>query len=126
MSAAISSYSLRLQGKAELPREVEIGNNYHISLEGSITNFTQADNDDGTHTRTYTFKPIKVELLDPLGQTLKLKDTRSKSQIFRSRLFAVWREQNIDAPFEPWYDTIMDNLRNDAAMVAEMYGPKLD
>ncbi len=124
MDVVISSHILKLQGKAELPREVKIGQNYHISLEGGITNFTQADNEDGTHNRIYTFKPIKVELLDHTGETLKLKDTRSKSQLLRSRLWAIWKEQNINMAFDQWYDTIMDNIRNDAAMAAEMYGPK--
>lgn len=120
----INSHILRLQGKAELPRAVTIGSNYHISLEGSITNFTQSDNEDGTHNRTYTFKPIKVSLLDPLGETLQLKDARSKSQLLRGRFFGIWRTQNINMPFEQWYDSVMDAIINDGAMVAEMYGPK--
>lgn len=124
MAEVISSHILRLQGKAELPREVKIGSNYHISLEGSITNFTQSDNEDGTHNRTYTFKPIKVALLDPLGETLQLKDARSKSQLLRGRFFGIWRTQNINMPFEQWYDAVMDAIIADGAMVAEMYGPK--
>lgn len=120
----INSHILRLQGKAEMPREVKIGNNYHISLEGSITNFTQSDNEDGTHNRTYTFKPVKIELLDPTGETIKLKDARSKSQLWRARCWSIWKNQNINMPFENWYDQLMDNLVADGAMVAEMYAPK--
>ncbi len=120
----ISSYHLKLSGKAELPREIQIGSNYHISLEGSITNFTEADNEDGTHSRMYTFKPVKVELLDPLGKSLKLKDTRSKSQILRARFWSIWKEQNINMPFEEWYDGLMDNIREDALMVVSMYEKK--
>lgn len=118
----VTSFILRLQGKAELPREIEIGNNYHISLEGSITNFTESDNDDGSHSRTYTFKPVKVELLDPTGETLKLKDARSKSQIFRARCWAIWKEQNAPESFEVFYDRFMDTLREHAAEVIDMYG----
>ncbi len=117
----ISSYHLKLSGKAELPREIEIGSNYHISLEGSITNFTESDNDDGSHSRMYTFKPVKVELLDPQGKALKLKDTRSKSQLLRARFYAIWREQNVDVPYEKWYDELMDSIRNHAAEVVEMF-----
>lgn len=121
----ISSHILRLQGKAELPRAITIGSNYHISLEGSITNFTQSDNEDGTHNRLYTFKPIKVELLDPLGEAIKLKDARSKSQLLRSRFWAIWKNQNISMPFEQWYDALMDNIIHDGEMVAQMYEKKL-
>lgn len=120
----INSHILRLQGKAELPREVQIGSNYHISLEGSVTNFTQSDNEDGTHNRTYTFKPIKVELLDPLGETIKLKDARSKSQLWRSRCWSIWKTQNINMPFEEWYDALMDNMLFSAVEIIEMYEKK--
>ncbi len=120
----ISSYHLKLSGKAELPREIEIGSNYHISLEGSITNFTESDNDDGSHSRMYTFKPVKVELLDPQGKALKLKDTRSKSQLLRARFYAIWREQNVPVAFEIWYEGLMDNIRRDAEMITSMYESK--
>lgn len=120
----ISNYILRLQGKAEMPREVAIGHNYHISLEGSITNFTQSDNEDGTHSRTYTFKPVKIELLDPTGETIKLKDARSKSQLWRARCWAIWKNQNINMPFDAWYEGLMDNMVADGVMVTEMYAPK--
>lgn len=119
----ISSHILKLQGKAEMPREVAIGSNYHISMEGSITNFTEVDNEDGTHSRVYTFKPIKIDLLDPRGEALKLKDTRSKSQLFRARCWAIWKEQNVQAPFDQYYDQIMEAITRDAAMVLQMYGP---
>lgn len=125
MAEVISSHILRLQGKAELPREVKIGSNYHISLEGSISNFTQNDNEDGTHNRTYTFKPVKIELLDPLGETLQLKDARSKSQLWRARCWGIWKNQNINMPFDEWYDKVMDAMIIDGAMVTEMYGPKI-
>lgn len=120
----ISSYALKLQGKAELPREIEIGNNYHISLEGSITNFTESDNDDGTHSRIYTFKPVKLELLDKLGKTIKLRDARSKSQLWRARVWSVWKEQNINMPFEQYYENTMDNLIYAAPEVLGMYAPQ--
>lgn len=121
--AEINSHILRLQGKAELPRAIDIGSNYHVSLEGSITNFTESSNDDGTHDRIYTFKPVKLELLDPRGETLKLKDARSKSQLWRARVWAVWKEQNIGMPFEKWYDSVMDNMIYAAPEVLQMYKP---
>lgn len=123
MTKPISSYHLKLSGKAELPRAIEMGSNYHISLEGAINNISESDNEDGTNSRMYTFKAIKVELLDPLGQTLKLKDTRSKSQILRARFWAIWKEQNINMSFDEWYDKLMDNMREGAVEIAEMYGP---
>lgn len=118
----IKSHILRLQGKAELPHEVSIGSNYHLSLEGSIVNFTESDNDDGSANRVYTFKPVKLDLLNPLGKTLKLKDARSKSQLWRARLWGIWKEQNINMPFDEWYDELMANMIYGAAEITEMYG----
>lgn len=119
----INSHILRLQGKAELPREVKIGSNYHLMLEGSITNFTQSDNEDGTHNRTYTFKPVHVSLIEPTGETLQLKDARSKSQLWRARCWAIWKTQNINMPFDEWYDTTMDAMIFGAAELLAMYAP---
>lgn len=123
MAEVINSHILRLQGKAELPRAITIGDNYHISLEGSITDFKQSDNQDGTHNRLYTFKPVKVELLDPLGESLKLKDARTRSQLWRARMYGIWKTQNINMPFEEYYDKTMDNLIFAGAEVLAMYGP---
>ena len=32
----ISNHILKLSGKAELPRAIDAGHNYHVSLSGSI------------------------------------------------------------------------------------------
>jgi len=121
----IKSHILRLQGKAELPQEVSIGSNYHISLEGGIVNFTASDNDACTANRVYTFKPVKLDLLDPLGKTLKLKDARSKSQLWRARCWGIWKEQNINMVFDEWYDALMSNMIHGAIEIIEMYMPKI-
>ena len=119
----ISAHILKLTGKAELPREIEAGHNYHVSLSGSIPSVTESDNEDGTFTRTYTFRPVKIELLDAQGKTLKLKDARSKSQLFRARTWSQWKDRPENQTFEQFYDALMDNLINFAPEVIEMYGP---
>jgi hypothetical protein len=121
----ISNHILKLQGKAELPREIEIGQNYHISLEGGVPSFSETDNEDGTHSRVYTFRPIKIDLLDPKGNSLKLKDTRSKSQLFRARVWSAWKDRPDNLTFEEYYDGLMDNLIKFAPEVVNMYQPKL-
>lgn len=99
------SFILRLQGKAELPESLEIGHNYYVSLEGSIISKTESDNDDGTLNTTFAFKPVKIELLDPKGKTLKLKDPRSNSSKLRSYL---WKVAQDEAPLEN-FDDLYDN-----------------
>ena len=117
----MNNYVLRLSGKAELPEDIEIGHNYHVSLEGSVPTFQQTDNEDGTFTRTYTFKPVKIDLLNAKGETLKLKDTRSQSQLLRARFWKQWQNMPDDIPFEEWYPRLMNNLIQHAPEIAEMY-----
>ena len=106
------NYVLKLSGKAELPKRLEIGHNIHTTLEGSITSETISDNDDGSKTHYFTFKPIIVEALTEKGERIKAKDTRSRSQQLRSLLFRIWRENNEPKEFDSWYDEQMVNLIN--------------
>lgn len=103
----MDSYVLQLSGKAELPQPLEIGSNYKIQLEGSVVSETISDNDDGTKTHYWKFKPVIVETLTPKGERMRAKDTRSRSQQLRSLLFKKWREENEPMPFEDYYDREM-------------------
>lgn len=102
----VSNYVLKLTGKAELPKPIEMGNNYSIALSGSIRTATDADNDDGTFSRIYTFKPVKIELLTELGETIKLKDTRSNSQLIRSLVYKRWVNAASKISFDEYYDKV--------------------
>lgn len=103
----IKSHILKISGKSESPKPLDIGNNYHIALAGAITTVTDSDNDDGSLTRIYTFKPIRVEVLNPLGETIKLKDTRSNSQLMRSLLYKRWVNAASAMSFEDYYTKVM-------------------
>ena len=103
----IDSYALKLSGKAELPEPLEIGHNFRVQLEGSITEETIIDNDDGSKTHLYKFKPVLVEAITPQGKTIKARDTRSRSQQLRAVLFRKWRELNEPVTFDEFYDRIM-------------------
>lgn len=100
----ISSHILKLQGKAELPQEIELGFNYHIALEGSIIATSEHDNENGTADRVYTFRPVKVEILTPKGERLKLKDPRKNSQKLRNYLFKLYANEGYTEPFDQVYD----------------------
>lgn len=118
----INSYILKVSGRAELPHDIEVGHNYHVSLEGSIPKVEMHDNEDGTWNQIYTFNPITVELLDKKGKTLKLKDTRSASQLLRGRLWKKWQDANTDLPFDEWYNRIMLELIKNVDELVSMYG----
>ena len=118
----INSHILKLSGRAELPQEIDIGHNYHISMEGSVPKTELHDNEDGTFNRVYTFKPVKIELLDDKGEMLKLKDTRSMSQLFRGRMWKQWQDAHTDMSFDDWYHLLMQRMIQDAEGLAGMYG----
>lgn len=116
----VSNYILKLVGKAELPKPIDIGQNYHISLSGAIRTATDSDNDDGTVSRIYSFKPVKVELLDPLGETIKLKDTRSNSQLIRSLLYKKWVNAASPLSFDEYYDKVSSSIMMNIDRIIDM------
>ena len=121
----MDNYSIRLIGKAELSEPLTISHNFRVKLEGSITAETISDNDDGSRTHYYTFKPVIVETIDQTGKTLKAKDTRSISQRMRARCYLWWREHmdrnKTQEEVYEWFgeraiqsfDPIMDLLENE-------------
>ena len=117
----INSYMLKLTGKAELPRDISIGNNYHVSLEGSVPSVTESDNNNGTHDRIYTFKPVKIELLDEKGETLKLKDARRKSQLLHGALWHAWKFDDKGLDKDVYYEKAMSGIIKNIGEIIEMY-----
>ena len=101
------NHVIKLTGKAELPKPLVIGHNFRTIIEGSITAETISDNQDGTKTHYYKFEPVIVETIDELGERMRAKDTRSRSQQLRSLLFKMWREQNVKQEFEDFYEEKM-------------------
>lgn len=106
----ISSFVIRLTGKAELPLGIDIGHNYRTTLEGSITQQTDTDNDDGSLTRIYTFRPIKVEVMSPLGETIKAKDTRRNSELIRSLIRKKWYDAASNLDPEEFYTKVCASI----------------
>ena len=117
----IKSYILRLTGKAELPQDIQIGHNYHVSLEGSVPSVTESDNDDGTHNRIYTFKPVKIEVLDEKGKTIKLKDARRKSQLLHGELWHAWKFEDKGLDADQYYEKAMSGIIKNIGEITEKY-----
>jgi hypothetical protein len=104
MTKEISSRYIKLSGKAEIDRDLETSHNYHISLQGSITSITDTDNQDGTLHRAFKFEPVKVELLNELGEIIKAKDTRKEAQKTRAWAYKYWEEAQLgDMDFDTFY-----------------------
>jgi hypothetical protein len=120
----LNNYILKLTGKAELPEPIAIGHNFNVALSGSIVSEAKHDNSDGSFSFIYTFKPVKVELLTDKGESLKLKDTRSASQLFRGALYKNWLNEQSSLPFDDWYTRFIMNLIQARDEIVEMYKPR--
>lgn len=106
----INENILKLTGKVSIPEPVEIGHNYKVLIQGSITSESKEDNNDGTFNMTFKFAPVLVELVTSKGQTIKAKDKRKLSQRLRGRLFMIWQESHTDQDFDQFYETSMSKL----------------
>lgn len=106
----LSEYVLKLTGKVSLPEQLEVAQNYHVAIDGSVTAVTTADNQDGTFTAYYKFEPVKVDMLNPLGKTIKGKDTRSMSKKLRAKIWLKWESSNSGQEFEEYYEKEMTEI----------------
>lgn len=106
------SYVLKLSGKAESPKPLKIGHNIHVAFEGSIISETRTDNEDGSYTTLYAFKPVRISVLDEKGEMIKMKDTRSNSQLIRSMLWKEWANSSsqLDMDFDTFYDRVSKTM----------------
>ena len=103
----MNEYIINLRGKASLPQELSIGNNYKVVAEGAITEEKKSDKDDGDFIITYKFEPVLVTIENDKGQRIKAKDTRRRSQQLRATLFRVWQARGDVTDFDEWYDKKM-------------------
>ena len=115
------NYFVRLTGKGNIPKELEIGRNYELKTSGTVTSITESDNDDGSHTKYFTFKPIVVELVTDKGESIKAKDTRSLSQLFRARAWKEWNKKATGEEFDSYYQRLMMNMIQQADEIIGMY-----
>ena len=115
-------YFIKLTGKGNIPIELEIGHNYEVRAQGTITSLTESDKDDGTHSIYYKFEPVVIDVVNDLGESIRAKDTRSMSQLFRARMWKHYKDNPDGMEFDDWYVRLMTRLITQAQEIAEMYG----
>jgi len=106
----IDSHIIKLTGRAELPEALVMDNNYQVVLRGAVSNITLSDNENGTMNAIYSFKPVLVEGIDSEGKKVVAKDTRSKSQLLRSRIWKLWKDEMPQEEFDAYYEKVMTDL----------------
>jgi len=96
MNKEISEHIIRLTGKANIEKPLNLGEGYEVLLKGEITAITRHDLANGTEDVEYKFVPSIAEIKTELGETIKVKDLRKMSQKIRGMLFKHWESNPKD------------------------------
>ena len=91
-------------GKANIPTRLDIGHNYKLTADCSITQEQKIDNNDGTFDVVFKVEPVTVEIMGDNGKVVKAKDPRRNSQKIRNTLYREWAFLTEPIEFEKLYD----------------------
>ena len=102
----IKDYILKLTGKISILEPIELGHNYQIKIDSTVTQATDIDNNDGTLNKVYKIEPIIGEIIKDNGETLKIKDNRRNSEKIRKVCFMVWSSKNTKIDSDEMYNRV--------------------
>lgn len=101
------NYLIKFSGKgASIPEPLSIGKNYKVTIEGTVSGHDERDENDGSYTHYYRLEPVRVELVDDAGHSIKAKDTRSVSQRTRAWFFKAWANIGADYTFDELWEGV--------------------
>lgn len=106
----INEYVLKLQGKVGMLEPLILDHSYQLSIGGQITQQGEESNQNGTSIKSFTFRPITVEILSDKGEIIKTIDPRKQSQKLRGRLFQLWQDSHDPIDFPEYYEKKMSYL----------------
>lgn len=110
----ISEHVIKISGKATLSEPLDLSHSFELNVTGAVTDTTDTDNQDGSFSRIYKFKPAVVAVLKHNGEVTKTKDMRAKSQQMRAVITREWREDGATTlTAEEYYDKRMNQLIQD-------------
>ncbi len=111
----INEHIIKISGTASLENELELGQDYKVTITGTIVSQTETDNDNGTRNKIHKLKPLMVESVEYKEKQIRIKDKSSTSQKNRSRHFIWQQDHPIDVDYDQagelfrrYYDEIMD------------------
>lgn len=117
----IDTRYIKFSGKAEIPKDLIVGNNYSILSQGTITAETLTDLHNGAFAKSYKWEVIQSEIIDEKGESIKAKDTRSNSTLMRNQHYAIWRNLTCSMDF----DTFHDAMVREHMKMSEMHANKI-
>ena len=98
------TYYLKIQGKVNIPERVDIGHNYKLTADCSITSESKIDNDNGEFDVVFKVEPITAEIQKDNGKIIKARDPRKNSQKVRNYLFKCYSAEGYCEDFDSVYD----------------------
>lgn len=117
----IDTRYVKFSGKAEIDKDLIVGNNYSILSQGTITAETLTDLHNGTFAKSYKWEVIQSEIIGEKGESIKAKDTRSNSTLQRNQDYAIWRNLTCSMDF----DTFHDEMSKERMKLSEMIANKI-
>ncbi len=103
-------YYLKLTGKVNIPKKLEISHNYAVLLQGSVTDTKTSDNENGSFDVTSTFRPVTCDIKTDLGEMIKAKDPRGWSAKIRARVYKTWEANSDPRSAEEAYESFMKQV----------------
>jgi hypothetical protein len=104
------TYYLKVSGKANIPKRLEIGHNYKVVMDASITQEQKNDNNDGTYDVIFKVEPLTVEIGKDGGEVIKAKDPRKNSVKIRNKLHWLWQNAQMNIEFDDYYTKVTNYI----------------
>lgn len=98
------TYYIKLNGKANIPERLEIGHNFRITADCSITSEQKIDNNNGEFDVVFKAEPVTVEITKSNGAIIRARDPRRNSQKIRNYLFKEYHNEGYVEDFDQVYD----------------------
>lgn len=100
----METFYAKIIGKANIPQRLEIGHNFKITTDCSVTSETRSDNNNGEFDVVFKIEPVTMEIVKSNGEIIKAKDPRKNSQKIRNYLFKIYHEEGFVEDFDSVYD----------------------
>lgn len=105
-----SDYLIALRGKISIPGEIDDTKSYKLLLDGEFISVKENNNEDGTFTKEYIFKPLMGQIEADNGAITRIKDVRKQSQKMRVIINKEWAISNSGVDQEDFYNKRMTGI----------------
>lgn len=106
----INEHIISIGGRGNIASPLQFGQDYAVTLEGSITSITDINNEDGTINRLFKLKTAIIKEIEGKEGKIAIRDKSSLSKRIRSRQF-IWAQENqSDIDYEKFGQLLLQNF----------------